>query len=229
MKIGQRKISNTANKAELPRAAPDDEGVPVVTKAAVDGEAPLDSGALHLRVAGFAAQDIVSIADIVAAIDVLPAMHLQGLREINYSPDDGFLRSQGTRPPYAEFIQRKRAIVFYELGSFDLFHHILYHEIGHFVFFLILSSTAKKHWVTMIYPSSDCATAYGTLNASEDFAETYACYVRDADSLKRFPEKLTFMRDVVFSGLPETLKETVKGRVKADAAPRRNARPLFSA
>jgi hypothetical protein len=229
MKIRQRKSVAIAAKADLPKSAVADEGVPVVTKAVIDGETPLDSGALHLRVAGFAEQDLVSIADIVAAIDVLPAMHLQGLREINYTPDDGLLRAQGKRPPYAEFIQRSRSIAFYELGSFDLFHHVLYHEIGHFVFFLILSSTVKKRWVTLIYPGSDCATAYGALNASEDFAETYACYVRDAESLARFPEKLAFMRDVVFSGLPETLKEVVKGRANAPAAQRGKGRVLFSA
>ena len=50
-------------------------------------------------------------------------------------------------------------------------------------------------------------TAYGTLNASEDFAETYACYVRDEDALKNLPDKLAFMRDFVFSGKPETMKE----------------------
>ncbi len=98
-------------------------------------------------------------------------------------------------------------IVFYGFDTPDQFFHVLYHEIGHYVFFQVIGSKVKKRWVTGIYPNSFCATAYGTRNASEDFAESYACYVRDPEYLRHFPEKHAFMRDCVFSGRPETLKE----------------------
>jgi hypothetical protein len=71
---------------------------------------------------------------------------------------------------------------------------------------LIVNSKRKKRWVTEIFPDSVCITSYGAFNASEDFAETYACYVRDPDSLKRLPRKYAFMRDAIFSGRVETLK-----------------------
>jgi hypothetical protein len=61
--------------------------------------------------------------------------------------------------------------------------------------------------VTGIYPRSACITPYGTVNASEDFAESYACYMRDPEALKLLPEKYAFMRDCIFSGDPATLKE----------------------
>ncbi len=176
-----------------------------VIKRSLLGEPRPQSGALQLRVAGFSQQDVVGTAHIVAAIDVLPAFHLAGLREIVYAPAlaPGF----GGRTPHAEFIQRQRRIVFYDIGDKALFDHVLYHEIGHFVFFLALHSSVKKDWVTRIFPHSDCMTVYGARNASEDFAETYACYVRQPENLLALPEKYAFMRDVVFSGHPGTMKD----------------------
>jgi hypothetical protein len=50
------------------------------------------------------------------------------------------------------------------------------------------------------------------LSPSEDFAETYAFYLRRPGVLERdFPEKHAFMRDCVFSGRPDTLKERAQG------------------
>jgi hypothetical protein len=49
-------------------------------------------------------------------------------------------------------------------------------------------------------------------SASEDFAETYAFYLGRPGVLERdLPEKHAFMRDCVFSGVPDTLKERVQG------------------
>jgi hypothetical protein len=136
------------------------------------------------------------------------------LREIVYAPywvpaQISDPQSASFRPsPKAEFIQRQRKIVIYDFPNSALFFQILFHEIGHFVFFLVISSVVKKRWVTEIYPGSQCATSYGTLSAAEDFAETYACYARDPELLiRQVPDKFAFMRDYVFSGAPETLKE----------------------
>ncbi|HYD78308.1 MAG TPA: hypothetical protein VEC06_00740 [Paucimonas sp.] len=189
----------------------------IVAKNKVVGEPPLAEGALNLRIAGFNRQNLIPIGDIVRAIDVLPGYHLQGLREIVYAPDWTPIQTARWHPgyprilPMAEFVQRQRRIVFYDLGNHDLFHHVLYHEIGHFVFYLAISSQVKKKWVTEVFPCSECITPYATLNASEDFAETYAGYMRNADTLKQLPEKYAFMRDYVFSGKPETLKERNQG------------------
>jgi Mlc titration factor MtfA (ptsG expression regulator) len=76
------------------------------------------------------------------------------------------------------------------------------------VFFLAIASRVKKRWVTELFPGSACVTAYGGKNPWEDFAETYAYYALDPQLLQsRLPEKHAFMRDCVFSGDPETLKE----------------------
>lgn len=171
------------------------------------------SGRLNLRIAGFSSQHIVSIPQIVQAIDILPAFHLQGLREIVYAPqglaghpwDFDAPRPWGNKK--GEFLQKERKIVFFDFDTPSLFYQILYHEIGHFVFFLALNSKVKKRWVTEIFPNSQCISRYATTNASEDFAESYASFVRNPHALEQLPVKFAFMRDCVFSGRPETLKE----------------------
>ena len=159
----------------------------------------------------------------MAALDLLPNHHIEGLREIVYAPfglpGEAWprYRSRASGHRKGEFRQKERRIVLYEIDSLDLLLHVLHHEIGHFVFFLALNSRVKKRWVTEIFPGSLCITRYGALNASEDFAETYACYARQPDSLQQqLPAKFDFMRDWVFSGKAETLKEkTVRYLAKA--------------
>lgn len=182
------------------------------TKSPGAEKAPHNSGRLNLRIAGFSRQKIVSIPQIVQAIDALPCFHLEGLREIVYAPDwHASIVTPYERLPQGqlkgEFRQRERRIVFFDFDSAELFYHVLYHEVGHFVFFLAINSKVKKRWVTEIYPHSACISPYGMTNASEDFAETYACYLLDPELLRQLPEKYAFMRDCVFSGNAETLKE----------------------
>lgn len=178
---------------------------------------PTDRGAaqrkLHLRLTGFSQRPYLSIDEVVRAIDVLPSFHLEGLREISYLTEleaaqeladvsgDAQVHRKGA------FIQSERRIVIYGFDNRALFYQVLYHEIGHYVFYLIISSTLKKHWVTQTHPGSVCITPYAASSASEDFAETYACYVQDPERLKQIPEKYSFMHHLVFSGDPITLKE----------------------
>jgi hypothetical protein len=170
---------------------------------------------LNLLLSGFSGQGIVSVDDIVRAIDRVPGFHLAGLREIVYLPEyapaasivpcTGFSRSE----PMGEFVQRERRIFVYRLNSPDVFFQMLHHEIGHFVFFLVLGSRVKKRWVTEIFPGSRCVTGYASVNPWEDFAETYAYYLLRRDVLgNELPQKLAYMRDCVFSGRPDSLKQS---------------------
>ena len=182
------------------------------TKRSDPENAPTTAGRLHLRIAGFSRQRMVSLGQIVEAIDALPGFHLEGLREIIYAPHwhpkliDPYLPHRMGQLK-GEFRQRERRIVIFDFDSAGLFHQVLYHEIGHFVFFMAISSKVKKRWVTTIHPNAPCVTQYAMLNASEDFAESYACYLLDPDRLKQVPEKYGFMRNFVFSGDPEMRKE----------------------
>jgi hypothetical protein len=183
-------------------------------KSKVPGDDIAPPARLNLLLSGFARQQVVAVDEIVRAVDALPAFHLEGLREIVYLPEYGWAASALSclavpgGEPKAEFVQRERRIFVYGFATPELFFHLLYHEIGHFVFFLVLGSQVKKRWVTELFPGSACVSAYGGLNASEDFAETYAYHLLDRELLERvYPEKHAFMRDQVFSGRPGTLKE----------------------
>src|SRR5689334_4914270 len=105
---------------------------------------------LNLHLAGFSQQSIVPIEDIVRSIDLIPSFHLEGLREIVYAPDwrptqASDLYGATLRPgPKAEFVQRQRRIIIYDFPNSALFFQILFHEIGHFVFFVVISSVVKK-------------------------------------------------------------------------------------
>ena len=169
-------------------------------------------GKVQLLISGFAEQDIVSVGDVIKALEILPNHHLQGLNEIIYDPDRVFQQPDEDQPPEvytrlpnpnskAEFIQPKRIIAVYDFDSAALFHQILYHEIGHYVFYLILDKGIKKQWVTRIYPTSNHITAYASTNASEDFAETYAAFVQHPKTLEDLPAKYQYMRDHVFNGI----------------------------
>jgi hypothetical protein len=173
-------------------------------------------GALRLRLAGFSRQEIVPVDEVVRAVDLVPAFHLEGLREIVYLPEaapeppPSSTRFACSRPR-AEFLQEERRVVVYDFDSPQLFFHMLLHEIGHFVFFLVIGSRVKKHWVVHLYPGSSCITPYAQTSAIEDFAETYAWYVLDSEALARgHAVKHAFMRDFVFSGEPDTLKERAR-------------------
>jgi hypothetical protein len=187
------------------------------TRTSADG--PAGVGRLNLRLTGFSRQDAVAVDDVVRAIDLVPAFHLEGLREIVYLPEAapggglspyyGFSCSR----PRGEFLQEERRIYVYDFDGPDMFFHMLLHEIGHFVFFLVIGSRVKKHWVVHIFPGSSCVTPYAESSAIEDFAETYARYVLDPEQLQReYAVKHAFMRDYVFSGDPDTLKERVSGQ-----------------
>lgn len=177
----------------------------------------LETPRLRLLITGFEAQALVTTREIVEAVDRLPAFHLEHLREISYEPwPEGSLPLAGGHegggwPRYGEYLQRSRKITLYYFSDRTLFYQMLFHEIGHHVFFLILNSRIKKHWVTVLHRAAPCITPYAASSPSEDFAESYAAFVLNPEELKRIPEKYDYMRDAVFSGLPATLKERISG------------------
>jgi hypothetical protein len=187
----------------------------LVTKNTILGGEASAGGRLNLRLSGFSRQQIVPVDAIVRSIDRLPDFHLGGLREIAYLPEYASQAGVPAYPAYprcepkGEFVQAERRIYVYGFDGPGMFSHMLHHEIGHFVFFLVIGSRVKKHWVTELSPGSSCATAYASTNPWEDFAETYAYYVLHPRVLEtELPEKHAFMRECVFSGSPWTLKES---------------------
>lgn len=159
---------------------------------------------VHLWLAGFAAQKVISVDDIVAAIRSTPPAHLAGLRGVIYDPE----RATRDLAAYPElwsftvkgaFFRQERCVVVYVFDSLAKFRHILFHEIGHYVFFSLLDSYTKKRWVTQLAPLGPHVTDIAARNASEDFAECYAYFLTNRDALLRNPDKYEFMRSELFS------------------------------
>jgi len=114
-------------------------------------------------------------------------------------------------------MQRKRKIIIYEFDSIDMFYHVLFHEIGHFVYFLSISSQLKKNWVTKTHKTEPFVSALSKRNAAEDFAECYAIYLSKPERLKQSPQKYNFIHQNVFGNKKEkrlnTTKQDEKGKL----------------
>lgn len=162
---------------------------------------------MNVLVSGFSDQSIVTVEDVTAAINCLPTFHLVGLDQVIYDPEwetRSALALQETgcpRQSKAVFLRDDRKILMFDFDDHDEFRHILYHEIGHHVFSRILDGVLRKRWVMMINPRSRHITRYATRNAMEDFAESYATFVRDPESIERIYRKYVFLRDQVFAGI----------------------------
>jgi hypothetical protein len=159
---------------------------------------------VELWLAGFAEQSIVSTDDIVAAVDRVPNHQLEGLRGIIYDPERVTQELTPIPEPWrfrikGAFFQSQRCIVVYDFANRERFEHILFHEIGHYVFQYILDSFKRKRWVTELYPESRHVTPVASRNANEDFAESYATFLLEPERLLQIPKKHAFMRGDVFS------------------------------
>lgn len=159
---------------------------------------------VHLWLAGFSAQKLIKVDDVVAAIKSIPHGHLAGLRGVIYDP--GKATQELTAYPErwsftvkGAFFHQERCVVVYDFESLAKFRHVLFHEIGHYVFYWLLDSYTKQRWVTQLAPQAPHVTRVAARNASEDFAESYAFFLEDRNVLLRNPRKHEFMRTEVFS------------------------------
>jgi hypothetical protein len=164
---------------------------------------PLQAGSLNLRIAGFGAAS-AAVESIMQALRRVPAFHLAGLREIEYAPEDASGVAGGV---LAAYVQRERCVRFYRLPAPAFFAHVLHHEVGHHVLALVVSSKLRSLWVNRIARRSAPASVYGLISVEEDFAESYARYLGPQASDPGFADKRQFLRELVFSGDPWTLKE----------------------
>lgn len=151
---------------------------------------------LNLLVSGFGLQKKLTVSEVVAAVKALPVHHYHKIKVIKYDPKRNIsflLRHQRMVPQLGEYLTEYDSIVIYEFDSKPLGKHVIYHEIGHHVYFRVISPKMKKKWVTEIYKSEDPVTNIGRRNAAEDFAEAYALYHSQQSSLKKTPNKYDFI------------------------------------
>ena len=166
---------------------------------------------IKLLISGFSAQTVVSIDDVVQTVDALPVHHLNGLLEIIFDPNreteisQDILESSCNTTAKGIYVQTKGTVVLYDFENGERFRHILYHEIGHHVFYRILNSFDKKHWVTVLNPRSRHVTRYAMRNAAEDFADSYAVFMLNPKKLQKILSKYIFLRDRVFAGIANNI------------------------
>jgi len=163
----------------------------------------MPQGKVNLRISGFSGQNIITVQNIKSAIDALPRYHLSGIEEIRYQTSHLYAPKDG-EPFYtprfskAVFVQNDKIILIHQFKDLAEFHHVIYHEIGHHVFYRIINGATRKMWVTDIYPTSRPITKYGDKNASEDFAECYAHFMTNPKLLNVIAKKYQFMRNRIF-------------------------------
>lgn len=167
----------------------------------------LQANAINIELWGFKDSRLVKIMAVARAIELLPAHQLEGLKKITYEEKAsipglrGWVRLPGKSSHKGRYDSSNNSITIHLCDTRELFFHTLFHELGHFVYFRILSSFEKKRWVQETYKKEPPVTPYGNRNAAEDFAEGFALYVTGPDKLRGRAGKYAYMQNVVFRGV----------------------------
>lgn len=163
---------------------------------------------IHIHLLGFDLQTIIPVNDITQQLNKIPSWHLSGLKEIRYDPNRETLSWLNNVPVMSDsphtkgiYLQGFRTVAIYDFKSEKELYTVLFHEIGHYVYYTIISSVIKKQWVTEVHPIKKYVTNYARVNASEDFAECYAEFLLNPNNLVRIPKKYNFIRNAIFNGI----------------------------
>jgi hypothetical protein len=169
----------------------------------IDG---LQANAINIELWGFKDNRLVKPMAVAKALQLLPPHQLEGLKKITYEEKvtvqglRGWIRLPGKSAHKGRYNHQDHTITIHLCASRALLFHALFHELGHFVYFRIISSFEKKQWVQGVYRNEPAVTRYGQRNAAEDFAEAFALYVVNPNKLSVAGAKHGFMRNVVFRG-----------------------------
>ncbi len=162
--------------------------------------------AINIELWGFKQCPHAQPGMIAAALACLPPHQLEGLKSVRYEQVPllpGFsrwLRLPGMSRLKGRYERESSTILLHACATREELFRTLFHEVGHFVYFRILSSFEKKQWVTSVFPSEPAVSRYGSRNAAEDFAEAFASYLLFPGSLSGLPAKARFMAGIVFRG-----------------------------
>lgn len=159
---------------------------------------------LNLKITDFAKQSMVPIEHIVAQINRVPQFHLNKLTEIVYDPerftpkilsDNPYDQSNAAKGVY---IQSHRMIALFDFTDREELLHIIFHELGHHVYFIVIKQKLKMQWLYDICKNDKHVSEYASRNAAEDFAESYAAFLLQPEKLKKIPLKYNFMLNHIF-------------------------------
>jgi len=158
-----------------------------------------------LILANFEQQTIVRRDEIRAAVLNLPRPHIRGIQMIRYNPHrviaTSLAHASGSSAPVTShglfYHDREYSvIVLFRFHDRASFYHVLYHEIGHFVFLKFLTQGQRNRWMYEIRKQQPrSVTKYAIKNVREDFAECYAFWKHQPQVLARFEERYRFFSD----------------------------------
>lgn len=163
---------------------------------------------MQILIAGFESQKIVSRNEVIEALLKLPELHLRGIKVVRYDPNRVIATSMtwlmdepmapGTRGSYYQ-TDNFSAVVVWKFNSKAEFYHILYHEVGHYVFMQTLQQPTRNQWMYDIRKQEpQTVSQYAKKNSREDFAESYAAFATQQSSLNACPMRRAFMATKVF-------------------------------
>jgi hypothetical protein len=188
----------------------------------------LQANAINIELWGFKDNRLVKPMAVARALELLPTHQLEGLKKISYEEQvtvpglRRWVRLPGKSTHKGRYDQKNHSITIHLCDTRALLFHTLFHELGHFVYFRIISSFEKKQWVQTVYKQEAAVTRYGQRNAAEDFAEAFALYVTSPDKLSRTTAKYGYMHNVVFRGASvnnDALSTIMSGGLESDNNP----------
>lgn len=165
---------------------------------------------MRLLIANFDCQRIVTKEQVTNAIRRLPKSHYEGIQAIRYDPyrtlatTISFLQNKASCTRTQGFYYHEKdmsVIIIFPFQSLAEFYHILYHEIGHYVFLRTLDQGQRDHWMYKVRSwEKKWISEHAKQNSREDFAETYAFYCLNSPRLLAVPHKKNFFQEIVFGG-----------------------------
>ncbi len=145
----------------------------------------------------------------IQAIHRLPKSHYQGIQAIRYDPNRTLattiscLDNKPSSPRTQGYYYHEKdmsVIIVFPFESLTEFYHILYHEIGHYVFLRTLDQRQRDYWMYKVRAEEKkWISVQARQNAREDFAETYAFFCLNSSRLLTVPLKSSFFQDIVFN------------------------------
>jgi|GEM_PF-1053495 len=162
--------------------------------------------AVNIELWGFLKCPQVNAIAIAEALAVVPAHHLEGLRSVHYEHSRmiaGFsrwIRLKGPGKQLGRYDRASQTITLHAAADREALFAALFHELGHFVYFRVLSPADRKSWVIGLSAQESSVSRYGERNAAEDFAECYSAFLMRPYAMQQRPLKNRFMRSVVFQG-----------------------------
>lgn len=160
-------------------------------------------GNIHVSLWGFRQCPWASPESVAQVLEMLPKHLLSGLAHIRYlsralvPSTTTWVSAPGNVSLSGVYSQEDRTILIQAVHSRTKLFHVLFHELGHHIYFALLDSVEKKHWVVDIWGSEDPVSEYGKRNAAEDFAELFALYLQGTSLLIDRPIKTRFLRETL--------------------------------